>query len=693
MSSYDSGDANELTVHLDRFDAAWSSGGQPPRIEDYLPRPTDGDGDTSRPPPGVLKVLIELVAIDLWHRWNRAGNADTVALASTVNIGDADGLPARPWLDDYLTCYPQLGGLDELPIELIGEEYRARHLWGDKPAVDSYVARFPQQAAAIRRRCATYDTSRVDADDSDTEEKSGQSDEEEIPDCIGRFKVKRLLGQGTFGRVFLARDDELDRDVAIKVPHDNFISRPEYVELYRKEAKTVASLDGHPHIVLVYDVDGNDDFPYFVVSKYIDGTDLATRLKSDRHATLAAAQLVATVAETLAFAHQQGVVHRDIKPANILLDKDGVPYVADFGLALREQELGSGPRFVGTPAYMSPEQARNEGHRVDGRSDIFALGVVLYELLIGRKPFRGETQDELLDFIASHEPKPPRQIDGSIALELERICLKALAKRLTERYTTAQDMAEDLRAFIAGHDASSPSRPTPPDKAKTAIVPRGLRCFDENDADFFLDLLPGPRDRDGLPESIAFWKTRIEQRDPDRTFTVGLIYGPSGCGKTSLVRAGLLPRLADHVVPVYVEATASDTQQRLLNTLRRQCPALSRDLSLVDSIAALRRGEGTLADRKVVLVIDQFEQWLHAYNEGEDSELAQALRHCNGERVQCVLMVRDDFWMAITRLMRSLDIELLQGKNFAAVDVFDLRHSPPRAGGVWPLLWCVATGR
>src|SRR5262249_37907323 len=156
-------------------------------------------------------------------------------------------------------------------------------------------------------------------------------------------------------------------------------------------------------------------------------------------------------------------------------------------------------------------------------------------------------------------------------------------------------------------------------------------------------LLPGPCDREGLPDSLRFWKKRIEETDPDQTFAVGVIYGPSGCGKSSLVKAGLLPRLAGYVAAVYVEAAADDTEARLLRGLRKQRPGLPPGMSLVECLTELRRGHG---EGKVLLVLDQFEQWLHATPRGQNTELVQALRQCDGGRVQAVVLVRDDFWLA-----------------------------------------------
>ena len=211
-------------------------------------------------------------------------------------------------------------------------------------------------------------------------------------------------------------------------------------------------------------------------------------------------------------------------------------------------------------------------------------------------------------------------------------------------------------------------------EAPVPVVPKGLRSFDANDSNFFLQLLPGPRDKAGLPESIRFWKHRIEDSN-DLTFTVGVIYGPSGCGKSSLVKAGLLPRLAKRTTSVYVEATPDETETRLLNGLRRKLATLTADLDLKQTISAVRQGQGLRADQKIVIVLDQFEQWLHAHRTEQDTELAQALRQCDGEHVQCVVMVRDDFWMALTRFMSELGIEIHQGQNAAPVDLFDLIHA------------------
>jgi len=513
---------------------------------------------------------------------------------------------------------------------------------------------------------------------------------EPLPASIGRYRVSRRLGYGGFGSVYLAHDEQLDRQVAVKVPHARLVRTAEDAGPYLAEARAVAQLD-HPNIVPVYDVGSSGHFPFYIVSKYVDAETLATRIRNDRPGWAEGAGLLATIAEALDHAHVRGLVHRDVKPGNILIDPRNVPYVVDFGLALRDTDQGTGPRFVGTPAYMSPEQAWGEGHRVDRRSDIFSLGVVLYELICGVRPFSGSTREAMIIRMTCEEPRPPSQVDGSVPAELQRICLKALAKRAADRYSTAKAMADEIRLFLAEFGVSSgASRNGPARPARGVsigvdtgyflgpslqIVPKGLRSFNERDTDFFLQLLPGPRDRDDLPDSLRFWKDWIERGEPGPTGTVGLIYGPSGCGKTSLVKAGLIPRLDDRVLSVYVEATPDETESRLLAALRRKCPALPEGLGFRDCLSALRRGRGIPDGSKVLLVVDQFEQWLHARRGEEAPALVQDLRQCDGDRVQCLVMVRDDFWMAATRFMRALEVPLVEGRNSASVDLFDPTHA------------------
>ncbi|WP_010585078.1 bifunctional serine/threonine-protein kinase/formylglycine-generating enzyme family protein [Schlesneria paludicola] len=666
----------------ERFAKLWQQGGDPPDIFRFL----EEHGDLP------VEDAAEVCVIDQINRW-RGGI----------------GLP----VEEYVSRLPRLQQAPDLTLKLVQAELLRRCDPRRKEDVDQFIRRFPQFTKEICDFAAGGESPTIDPlqignnhsldptvaerpakvedpafESRPTRDVSKASGENALPSYkpayIGRYEIVRLLGDGGFGRVWLAKDGRLERNVAIKIPHRHRALQQKDIEGYLTEARILSSLQHHA-IVSVFDCGKTDDGLWYVVSQYIDGCDLANKVKRTPLSVTASAELVISLAEALEHAHSHGVVHRDVKPANILIDGAGRPYLADFGIALREVDYGTGYTMLGTLAYMSPEQCRGEGHLVDGRSDLFSLGIVFYELLTGQRPFSANR----LDSSAATDPKPPRQIDDAIPREIERICLKAMAYRVVDRYAKTIEMASDLRSFlqlgpvqngrperIVGLSGQGITATSGNQFLETGvhIEPKGLRSFDRNDAGFFLELLPGPRDRNGLPESVKFWKERIEAV-PAETFRVGVIYGPSGCGKSSFLKAGVLPQLGDSVLPVYVESTPIETETRLLKSIRKACPELSNELGLADSMAALRRQSGGDAKPRILIVIDQFEQWLHSRPKDEACELVRAIRQCDGNRLQCLITVRDDFWMALTNFMHDVEVRLIPESNLAAVDLFSLRHA------------------
>ena len=502
---------------------------------------------------------------------------------------------------------------------------------------------------------------------------------------LGHFEVRSLLGEGSTGAVYLAEDARLGRHVAVKLLDARATLDEECVRLFEREARAASSLN-HPNILTIYEV-GQSPAP-FIAAEFVAGMTLRRRLAGARMSLAEALDVAAQVASALSAAHGAGVVHRDIKPENVMLRDDGLVKVLDFGLAAlaprgadgREADTreGDGHRAAaGTPAYISLEQIRGED--VDARTDVWSLGVLLYEMIAGRHPFARRAGVPGLGAILDREPPPLGTYAEGVPLRLEGVVRRALEKDRRARYQAVADLAADLRAASDALGAPPARRAaaddnTPAAEAPPSVAFRGLLPFQEADRDRFYG-----READ---TAALFEKVTHEH------FRFGVLFGESGCGKTSLVMAGLVPRLwAAGYVPVYCRSYR-DPLAALAEECRRHS-GLGRAGG--EPFPAYLRRVCRELGAPLVVVYDQFEEFFVNFRGADERDLfARAVAECHDARdlpVKFLFSMRSDFLYLINaEFARRVEEPLLSAKlyhlrNFdeeAAAEVIE--RSAARAG-------------
>ncbi len=408
----------------------------------------------------------------------------------------------HPTIGDYLQAVPQEGRGDLL-AELLALELKLRARAGECPSIGAYMEQFAAHAEIVERAFDEFQTwaSSTEAIDSSLKSRVIQSDQDtepqaletidwspqdpvpsasqterahtldaDIPRQIGRYEVLRKVGRGGMGTVLLAHDTVLDRRVALKLPHFDSRDGSEGIERFYREARSMATVQ-HPNLCPIHDVGEFDGHPYLTMA-YIDGHSLAEEIKSSGAMESGrAARLVRTLAVAIQAVHEAGILHRDLKPSNVMIDQKQEPFITDFGLASRdhpaEAELTQSGTVIGSPAYMAPEQVSGEREAIGPHTDVYALGVILYQLLCGRRPFEGMGLAVLGEISSGKSPTPPSEL-AKVDKQLEAICLKAMAHDIDDRFQSGAELAEALQTY-SDHD---PARRRKLDGPRSASLAR-----------------------------------------------------------------------------------------------------------------------------------------------------------------------------------------------------------------------------
>jgi tetratricopeptide (TPR) repeat protein len=428
----------------------------------------------------------------LWNLWRQgrrprvqefladAGDLTPAQLVALLRVDQRERwLAGEPVMAEvYLGQHLSLEANAEQALDLVYGEYLLREQLGQAAAVEEYVQRFPRFAEEFRKQIELHRAVRPESGEAPFEDRrtvhaAGERARPQdacLPDVPG-YRIMARLGRGGMGVVYKAWQVGLKRLVALKMISGADPSNPEQRARFRTEAEAVARLQ-HPHIVQIYEIGEHDGLPYYSM-ELVGGGSLDQVLAGTPQPVRPAAQLIETLARAIHAAHEKGIIHRDLKPANVLLapafgggagtgasespPKSGpnwVPKITDFGLA---KCVGSTPgghtrtgQVLGSPSYMAPEQAAGRTRAIGPATDVYSLGTVLYELIVGRPPFQGTTVLETLEQVRSQEPVPPRRLLPTVPRDLETICLKCLEKEPVRRYASAAVLAEDLRRFQAG---------------------------------------------------------------------------------------------------------------------------------------------------------------------------------------------------------------------------------------------------